>query len=330
MPVDPHIAPLLELLAQVPPMHVGSPEQAREAFRQLTVASRQPEHIIPVGVLEDITIPGPDGDLAARVYRPTGRAERDLPTVMLFHGGGWVIGDIETHDNMARSLCRDCHAVVVSVDYRLAPESPFPAAVDDAIAATRWVGEHLDDFGGSPRLAVAGDSAGGNLAAVVAQQLRDTGGPALAAQLLVYPAVDVTGEYPSREENAEGYFLDIPTMAWFINHYAADAAVHEDPRLSPLQHGDLAGRHCQRLSQGRIFYFIRQFHNFYHFFGIGITLINIADDTAEFPKPRAKAKNIKLNQNKSADSHQAGLPITDGIIKHKKFYQDNQRGLNRI
>ncbi len=240
MPVDPHIAPLLELLAQVPPMHVGTPEQAREAFRQLTVAARRPEHVILVGGLEDVTIPGPDGDLTARVYRPTGRAERDLPTVMLFHGGGWVIGDIETHDNMARSLCRDCHAVVVSVDYRLAPESPFPAAVDDAIAATRWVGEHLDEFGGA-RLAVAGDSAGGNLAAVVAQQLRDSGGPELAAQLLVYPAVDVTGEYPSREENAEGYFLDLPTMAWFINHYAADAAVHEDPRLSPLQHGDLAG-----------------------------------------------------------------------------------------
>jgi acetyl esterase len=160
---------------------------------------------------------------------------------MLFHGGGWVIGDIETHDNMARSLCRDCSAVVVSVDYRLAPEAPFPAAVDDALAATRWVGEHLSDFGGSDRLAVAGDSAGGNLAAVVTQQLRDTGGPAIAAQLLVYPACDVTGEYPSRHENAEGYFLDLPTMAWFLNHYAADAAVHEDPRLSPLQHGDLAG-----------------------------------------------------------------------------------------
>lgn len=238
MPVDPHIAPLLELLAQVPPMHQGSPEAAREAFRQLTVAGRQPEHVVQVGSLEDITVPAPDGDLDARVYRPesTGPA----PTVMLFHGGGWVIGDIETHDNMARSICRDCSAVVVSVDYRLAPEAPFPAAVDDALAATRWVGERLADFGGSDRLAVAGDSAGGNLAAVVAQQLRDSGGPQLAGQLLVYPAVDVTGEYPSRTENAEGYFLDVPTMAWFINHYAAEAAVHEDPRLSPLR-GDLTG-----------------------------------------------------------------------------------------
>ncbi|GAB2743474.1 alpha/beta hydrolase [Nocardioides pakistanensis] len=240
MPVDPHIAPLLELLTAVPPMHAGSPEQAREAFRKLTVDARSPENVVPVGAVEDITIPGPAGDLAARVYRPAVEAT-GLPTVMLFHGGGWVIGDLDTHDNMARSICRDCSAVVVSVDYRLAPEAPFPAAVDDALAATRWVGDRLADFGGSSTLAVAGDSAGGNLAAVVAQQLRDAGGPAIAAQLLVYPAVDVTGEYASRLENAEGYFLDLATMAWFMNHYAADAGAHEDPRLSPLRHHDLSG-----------------------------------------------------------------------------------------
>lgn len=240
MPVDPHIAPLLDLLASVPPMHAGSPEEAREAFRKLTVDSRAPESVVPVGSVEDITIPGPAGDLAARVYRPSTDAT-ELPTVMLFHGGGWVIGDLETHDNMARSICRDCTSVVVSVDYRLAPEAPFPAAVEDAVAATRWAGERLADLGGSSKLAVAGDSAGGNLAAVVAQQLRDAGGPAIAAQLLVYPAVDVTGEYASRLENAEGYFLDLATMAWFMDHYAADAGVHEDPRLSPLRHHDLSG-----------------------------------------------------------------------------------------
>ncbi len=239
MPVDPHIAPLLELLETVPPMSEGSPEAAREAFRQLTVAGRQAEQVVPVRSVEDLTIPGPAGDLGARVYRP--ESEGAVPTVVLFHGGGWVIGDLDTHDNMARSICRDCSAVVVSVDYRLAPEAPFPAAVDDAVAATRWVGERLTDFGGDERLAVAGDSAGGNLAAVVAQQLRDSGGPELAAQFLVYPATDVTGDYASRTENAEGYFLDLPTMAWFIEHYAADAAAHEDPRISPLRHPDLAG-----------------------------------------------------------------------------------------
>ena len=239
MPVDPHIAPLLELLATVPPMHEGSPEEARAAFRQLAVGGRQPEHVVRVGAVEDLTLPGPAGDLAARVYRP----EQDgaVPTVVLFHGGGWVIGDLDTHDNMARSICRDCEAVVVSVDYRLAPEAPFPAAVEDAVAATRWVASRLADLGGDDRLAVAGDSAGGNLAAVVAQQLRDAGGPALVGQLLVYPAVDVTGDYASRWENAEGYFLDLPTMAWFMDHYAADAALHEDPRISPLRHTDLSG-----------------------------------------------------------------------------------------
>ena len=237
MPVDPHIAPLLDLLASVPSLSEETPEQAREGFRRLTLGSRR--QVVEVGAVSELVIPGPAGDLAARVYRP--EAAGPVPTVVLFHGGGWVIGDLDTHDNMARSICRDCSAVVVSVDYRLAPENPFPAAVEDALAATEWVGERLADFGGSEKLAVAGDSAGGNLSAVVAQQLRDAGGPAIAAQLLIYPAVDVTGEYASRLENAEGYFLDLATMAWFMNHYAADPAHHTDPRVSPLRHHDLTG-----------------------------------------------------------------------------------------
>ena len=239
MPVDPQIAELLTLLAGAPPLHEGSPEQAREVFRQMTVEARRPEHVVPVGSTEDRTVPGATGDLRARVYRP--ETSGPVPTVVLVHGGGWVIGDLETHDNMARSICRDCRAVVVSVDYRLAPEFPFPAAVDDAIAATLWAAERLDDLGGDDRLAVAGDSAGGNLAAVVCQQLRDRGGPALAGQLLVYPATDVSGDYPSRVENSEGYFLELATMAWFINHYAPDRSTYDDPRLSPLKADDLSG-----------------------------------------------------------------------------------------
>lgn len=239
MPVDPHIAPLLELLKSVPPMHEGSPEAAREAFRQLAVGGRRPDQVVPVASVEHVAIPGPAGDIGARVYRP--ETAGPAPTVVLFHGGGFVIGDLDTHDNMARTICRDCSAVVVSVDYRLAPEAQFPAAVEDAVAATRWAASRREELGGDDRLAVAGDSAGGNLAAVVSQQLRDSGGPALAGQLLVYPATDVTGDYPSRTENAEGYFLDLPTMVWFIQHYAADAAVHQDPRLSPLRHTDLSG-----------------------------------------------------------------------------------------
>jgi acetyl esterase len=239
MPVDPQIAGLLEFLAAAgAPMYEGTPQQAREAFRSLAVGARPAGSVVPVGSVEELSIPGPAGDLGARVYRPT--ADGPLPTVVLFHGGGWVIGDLETHDNMARSICRDCDAVVVSVDYRLAPEAPFPAAVEDAVAATLWVADHLADLGGNEKLAVAGDSAGGNLAAVVAQQLRDAGGPTLAAQLLVYPTTDVLGEYVSRTENGEGYFLDLPTMGWFMEQYAADPAQHADPRLSPLRAASLA------------------------------------------------------------------------------------------
>ena len=240
MPLDPQIAALLDFLAAsgAPPMHEGTPEQAREMFRALAVGGRPPASVVPVASVEDVTLPGATGPLPARVYRPEASGPR--PTVVLFHGGGWVIGDLDTHDSMARSLCRDCEAVVVSVDYRLAPEAPFPAAVEDAVAATRWAGSELASLGGSEVLAVAGDSAGGNLAAVVAQQLRDEGGPELAALLLVYPATDVTGDYPSREENAEGYFLDLATMVWFMGHYAGDPMHHTDPRLSPLR-GKLEG-----------------------------------------------------------------------------------------
>jgi acetyl esterase len=172
------------------------------------------------------------------VYRPEG--EGPFPTVVFFHGGGWVIGDLETHDNQARSVARHGRAVVVSVDYRLAPEHPFPAAVDDAVAAARWAAAHLAELGGDDRLAVAGDSAGGNLAAVVAQQLHADGTP-VTAQFLIYPAVDSAGEYPSRVENAKGYFLEQPTMDWFYGHYAGGVDDPADPRLSPLRAADLSG-----------------------------------------------------------------------------------------
>ena len=237
MPVDPQIAEWLAMLAAVgqPPVQEGTPTDARDGFRTLVVDGRQPEHVVPVGSVSERTIPGPAGPLDARVYRPAG--DGPAPTVVLVHGGGWVIGDLDTHDNTARAICRDCAAVVVSVAYRLAPEAPFPAAVEDAVAATEWAAANLGSLGGDARLAVAGDSAGGNLAAVVAQQLRDS----LAAQLLIYPATDVPGDYPSLSENGEGYFLEAPTMAWFMDQYAPDPATHTDPRLSPMRAADLAG-----------------------------------------------------------------------------------------
>jgi len=239
MPVDPHAAAVLAALAGLgaPPMHEGTPEDGRAAYRYMTVDTRLPEHVVPVAAAEDRTVPGAAGDLRARVYRPEGPGP--FPLVAFFHGGGWVIGDLDTHDNMARNVCRGTRAVVVSADYRLAPEHPFPAAADDAVAVARYLAAHGAEFGGDGRLAVAGDSAGGNLAAVAAQALTRDGTP-LAGQFLIYPAVDAGGGYPSRAENAKGYLLEQDTIDWFLGHYAGASRDNADPRLSPL-HGDLAG-----------------------------------------------------------------------------------------
>lgn len=236
MPVDPQIAVLLELIAAGgKPMSEGTPEQARRGFRTLAVDLRDPAAVPEVAAIENVTV----GDLPARIYRPAGDAP--MPTILLLHGGGFVVGDLDTHDLAACTLATTCDAVVVSIAYRLAPEAPWPAAVDDAITGVRWVAEHLGELGDDDRLAVAGDSAGGNLAAIVAQVCRDEG-VALAGQLLVYPVTDMGGDYPSITENAEGYFLDFATMAWFHHHYAGHLPDLDltDPRFNPM-HGDLTG-----------------------------------------------------------------------------------------
>jgi acetyl esterase len=187
-----------------------------------------------MAAVEESSIPGPAGALPVRIYRP--EADGPLPTVAFFHGGGWVIGDLDTHDLTARTIAAEAAAVVVSVDYRLAPEHRFPAAAEDALAAATWIAGHLGELGGGDVLGVAGDSAGGNLAAVVAQRLRDR----VRAQLLMYPATDVPGEYASRLDNAEGFFLDLHTMTWFLEQYVGPDTDLTDPLLSPL-HGELAG-----------------------------------------------------------------------------------------
>ncbi|GAA2137695.1 hypothetical protein GCM10009844_05000 [Nocardioides koreensis] len=229
MPLDPQLATLLDLVnAAEKKMHEGTPAEARAAFRTLTVDFVKPEDVVPVGSVEDLTVAG----RPARVYRPEGAVE--TPTLVYFHGGGYVIGDLDTHDQTCRRICRGAEVTVLAVDYRLAPEEGFPAGVEDAIAATRWAAEHLP----GTRLAVGGDSAGGNLSAVVAQTLPEL----VQAQVLLYPAVDTFGDYPSRQENAEGFFLDMPTMVWFLEQYVG-SVVDLDPgdvRLSPLL-GDLTG-----------------------------------------------------------------------------------------
>ena len=186
----------------------------------------------------DTEVPGAAGPRPARVYRP--HAEGPLPTVLFLHGGGFVIGDLDTHDLACRTVAEHSRAVVVSLDYRLAPEHPFPAAVEDTLAAAEWLVEHTAELGGDHRTGVAGDSAGGNLAAVTAQHLRDRGHE-LTAQLLIYPVTEMGADTDSFRDNAEGYFLDAETVLGFGAQYAGPAGVDTGvPRLSP-RHGDLAG-----------------------------------------------------------------------------------------
>lgn len=244
MPLDPVIQALLDAQAAMnaPPMSQGSAEEARSQFRMLTVGLRQPQWVVPVGSVEDTTFSGPTRELAARIYRPEGAPNETMPTVLFIHGGGHVIGDLDTHDNQARTICRDTKAVVVSVEYRLAPEDPWPAGADDCLTATQWVFENVARFGGDPKaIGVAGDSAGGNLAAVTAVRARDAG-LQFRAQLLIYPAVDFNADadYPSRLEFAEGYFLTLDDMVWFGLQYAGRGAPIEHPHLSPI-HAELAG-----------------------------------------------------------------------------------------
>jgi acetyl esterase len=244
-PLDPVVAQIIPLLPLRDPA-IMTPQSARDSLRALA-AARAAIPPPPVASAEDIKVNGAAGPLAARVYR---LSREKSPTVVFFHGGGWVAGDLETHDRQARLLAIETGAVVVSVDYRRPPETRFPGAFEDGFAALRDVYARLAEFGGdAKRVGVAGDSAGGNLAATVALACRDAGID-LAAQLLVYPVADVAGNYadetenarfPSRRENAEGYFLSRAVMEWFAGHYLADASHGLDWRVSPLRAKSLAG-----------------------------------------------------------------------------------------
>jgi len=244
-PLDPVIAQIIPLLPLRDP-RVMTPQSAREALRALAAARG---HVPPpqVKTTQDIAVQGATGPLAARVSR---MSEQTSPTVVFFHGGGWVAGDLETHDRQARYLAIETGAVVVSVDYRRPPEVPFPGAFEDAFAALRDVASRIKEFGGDQeRLGVAGDSAGGNLAAASAIACRDAG-ISLAGQMLVYPVTDAFGHFadagenarfPSRRENADGYFLSRAVMQWFCGHYLTDKVDGADWRVSPLRAKSLAG-----------------------------------------------------------------------------------------
>ncbi|VXB67265.1 alpha/beta hydrolase [Nocardioides sp. AX2bis] len=234
MPLDPGTQSLLDLItaAGYPPMHEGTPATARQAMRSMTIDLVTDDNRVPVGDVAEVDA----GGVPARLYRPEG--DGPWPTLVWIHGGGWVVGDLDTYDQTCRRFCRDGQMAVLSVDYRLAPEAPFPAAVEDSLTAVRWALAHRAELGGSDLVAVGGDSAGGNLSAIAAQELSGE----LAAQVLIYPSTDMAGDYPSRAENAEGYFLDLATMVWFSGHYLSGGERLDlaDPRLSPIA-GTVAG-----------------------------------------------------------------------------------------
>ena len=233
MPLDPALEPLLQQVNLLPPMSEGSPAEAREAFARLTSMAAAFAPAPEVASTEDLEVDGGAGPLPARLYIPEG-VERPMPTLVFFHGGGFTIGDVASYDGQCRVICAGAGVAVLSVEYRLAPENPFPAAADDAVAATGWALANADRLGGDPAaVGVGGDSAGGNLAAVAAQAHRDAE-PGLAGQLLIYPVTDFTTERPSLERNGEGLFLTRDEMTWFRDNYVPDEADHGDHRASPL------------------------------------------------------------------------------------------------
>ncbi|QUQ68876.1 alpha/beta hydrolase [Kutzneria sp. CA-103260] len=232
--IDPELA---QFVAAFPPVRVSAPGvDVVEVRDDLNRRWQRMTPVVQVGEVTDMTTPVP-----VRVYQPA-RGAVGLPVVVFLHGGGWCTGGPVTHDDLCRRICRSAQAVVVAVDYRLAPEHPFPAAVDDSFAVLPWVGEHAAEIGGDPtRIAVAGDSAGGNLAAVLALLARDQGGPALRFQLLLYPSTGGVGEFPSRAENADAPVLSTPDIEAFLRHYAGHLDGEPPATLAPALAPDLSG-----------------------------------------------------------------------------------------
>jgi acetyl esterase len=246
MPVtlDPDAAAVFTAFQEAgrPPYETLSPQEAREFYLQgRVVTNPEPPELASV---QPLAIPSPDGSIPARVYTPKAprRSNGLAPCLVFFHGGGWVIGDLDSHDVVCRKLADEGELIVISVDYRLAPEHKFPAAVDDAITATKWIADNAKQLGiDASRLMVGGDSAGGNLAAVVAIAARDGGGPAIAGQVLIYPATDFAMTHPSHSEPETSILLTHSVIKWFRDHYLNGAADVGDWRASPARAATLIG-----------------------------------------------------------------------------------------
>jgi acetyl esterase len=239
--LHPQARALLDLIEKsgIPPTHTLTPVEARRFYVERRRFTQPDAPALPV--VRDLVADGPAGPIPLRFYRPVDGGHA-LPVLVYFHGGGWVIGDLDTHDVLCRELALGAGCAVVSVDYRMGPEHRFPAAVDDCISATRWVREHAPTLGvDRSRIAVGGDSAGGNLAAVVALAARDAGDLPIAYQLLIYPATDQRRIAPSHTTNAQGYLLTADSMRYYHDHYIDDPKHDVDWRASPLLADSLAG-----------------------------------------------------------------------------------------
>ncbi len=218
-----------------PDYRAQGPARTRATFNEL--AARVPKLSEPLAAIEDRTI---GGGIRIRLYRPQGKGS--FPVLLFFHGGGWVVGDLESHDHVCRSLARRGGALVVNVDYRLAPETPFPGPLDDCETALRWAEAHAAEFGGrADWIGVSGDSAGANLAAALALRIRDNGGPYIASLMLIYPVTDRNFETASYREYASGYGLTRANMQWFWDCYVPNATGMPDPLVAPLRARSLAG-----------------------------------------------------------------------------------------
>ena len=239
MPLDKQAQALIERFVRegTPPVSKLTPREARQLAREVNRRLTSPPEA--VAVVKNTRIPGPSAQIPLRVYIP--REGKILPVLAYFHGGGWVLGDLDSVDSLCRSLAKAANCVVVSVNYRLAPENKFPAAVEDAYSATEWIADNATVLSGdSRRIAVGGDSAGGNLAASVSLMARDKHGPPIAFQLLIYPATNYAFGTTSYSHNAEGYWISRDDMKWFWNHYLRDEEDRRNPYASPLLAANLS------------------------------------------------------------------------------------------
>lgn len=237
MPLDPQAKTLLDAIRSLPPVATLSVQQARDRFRSAFSTKREPE---PMTKVEDRTISGPDSEIPLRIYTPN--KEKKLPVLLFFHGGGGVVGCIDTHDAVCRTLGNSACCIVESVEYRLAPEHKYPAGLQDCYAAAKWVSQNAALINADPaRIAVGGDSAGGSLAAGVALLARDRGGPKLVYQLMFYPMTDYyVPDTASYQQDETECFLDSAAIEWFMNHYLPNSFDRDDPYLFPLRSKDLS------------------------------------------------------------------------------------------